>query len=131
MKKLLILLCIFCASCAVKNSITTTQGDKIKIEGTIKVLHMCDSEWIHRYDEKDLVKLNERARTEDKECDVMFFGSSSIRRWKSLQQDMAPLKVVNRGYGGATLRDLHHNYDIVMADYRPKCTQAYRYISLP
>lgn len=86
---------------------------------------MCDSEWIHRYDEKDLVKLNERARTEDKECDVMFFGSSSIRRWKSLQQDMAPLKVVNRGYGGATLRDLHHNYDIVMADYRPKCFVIY------
>lgn len=126
MKNLLLLLCLLCAtSCAVKNNIATVQGDKIKIEGSLKVSHLCDKKWIQRYEEKDLVVLKERALTEDKVCDVMFFGSSSIRRWKTLQQDMAPLKVVNRGYGGATLRDLHYNYEVVMADYQPKCFVIY------
>lgn len=125
MKKLLILLCLFCASCAVKNNIATTQKDKIKIEGSIAVSHLCDSEWVHRYDKTNIATLIERAKTEEKQCDVLFFGSSSIRLWKSLKEDMSPLRVVNRGYGGATLRDLHYNYPTVMADYKPKCFVIY------
>ncbi len=125
MKKLLLIISLLCTSCAVKQNFTTVQGDKIKIEGAIKVSHLCDKKWIERYEKRDLAVLKERAKSEEKECDVMFFGSSSIRRWKTLQQDMAPLKVVNRGYGGATLRDLHHNYEVVMADYKPKCFVVY------
>ena len=36
---------------------------------------------------------------------LLFIGSSSIRLWKTLAQDMAPYPVVQRGYGGAHLRD--------------------------
>lgn len=36
---------------------------------------------------------------------VLFYGSSSFRLWESLAVDMAPLAVVNRGFGGATLHD--------------------------
>ena len=36
----------------------------------------------------------------------MFLGSSSIRLWKTLADDMAPWPVVGRGYGGARLSDL-------------------------
>lgn len=32
---------------------------------------------------------------------VVFVGSSSIRMWDTLEADMAPLAVVNRGFGGA------------------------------
>jgi hypothetical protein len=37
---------------------------------------------------------------------VLFLGSSSFRLWESIQQDLVPLKVVRRAYGGARYRDL-------------------------
>ncbi len=37
---------------------------------------------------------------------VLFIGSSSIRLWDSIANDMAPYKPIQRGYGGATYRDL-------------------------
>jgi hypothetical protein len=36
---------------------------------------------------------------------VIFAGSSSIRLWTSLAEDMAPYPVIQRGYGGAKLSD--------------------------
>ena len=95
-------------------------ADKFTINGTISVKKECNTEWILRYEDNDIKALKERATVEPAECDVMFFGSSSIRLWSTLKEDMAPLTVVNRGYGGATLRDLHYNYPTVMAHYRPK-----------
>lgn len=37
---------------------------------------------------------------------VLFLGSSSIRRWDTIVQDMAPYPVIQRGYGGAQFSDL-------------------------
>lgn len=37
---------------------------------------------------------------------VLFVGSSSIRLWSTLAQDMSPYPVIQRGYGGARLSDL-------------------------
>jgi lysophospholipase L1-like esterase len=36
---------------------------------------------------------------------VVFTGSSSITFWHGLGRDMAPLAVVNRGFGGSQIRD--------------------------
>lgn len=36
---------------------------------------------------------------------VLFTGSSSIRLWSTLEEDMAPYPVIQRGYGGARLSD--------------------------
>ncbi len=36
---------------------------------------------------------------------ILFAGSSSIRRWETLAEDMAPYNVIQRGYGGAKLSD--------------------------
>ena len=38
--------------------------------------------------------------------EILFAGSSSIRFWKSLEKDMNPLKVLNRGFGGSIFSDL-------------------------
>lgn len=32
---------------------------------------------------------------------IVFVGSSSIRKWTTLERDMAPLAVINRGFGGS------------------------------
>jgi lysophospholipase L1-like esterase len=37
---------------------------------------------------------------------ILFVGSSSIRMWSALAQDMSPYPVIQRGYGGARLSDL-------------------------
>jgi hypothetical protein len=39
------------------------------------------------------------------ERSVLFTGSSSIRLWENLPEDMAPYPVIRRGYGGAKLSD--------------------------
>ena len=89
-------------------------------EGTIPVRSESDIEWITRYEDQ-IKGLDEKAVADTlSEVDVVFFGSSSIRLWKGLEEMMYPLSVVNRGYGGATLRDIHYNYKRVMAHYRPK-----------
>ena len=36
---------------------------------------------------------------------LVFAGSSSIRLWSTLKEDMAPYPVIQRGYGGAKLSD--------------------------
>lgn len=120
MRNLFILLLALAAfSCAPKQA-EPVQSDKYTVEGSIHFSKQCDVKWLTRYEDKYIKALLERAAIEPSECDVMFFGSSSIRLWKSLKEDFAPLTVVNRGYGGATLRDLHYNYETVMAHYKPK-----------
>lgn len=132
MKRLAVFVVVLlaCASCCGGKPATEPTGvgaveqhegrDVYHISASLPVDYTEDMEWVLRYDKNDVEELRQRAATEDKECDVLFFGSSSIRLWKSLQEDMAPLKVVNRGYGGAMLRDIHYNYETVLAEYRPK-----------
>ena len=37
---------------------------------------------------------------------VLFLGSSSFRLWDTIHEDLAPVKIVKRAYGGARFRDL-------------------------
>ena len=120
----ILLLCLMLAGCTSEAKVESVPAE-YEIHGTIPVDYVADMEWIRRYEATDIAVLKERAATEEKECDVLFFGSSSIRRWVSLHEDMAPLRVVNRGYGGATLRDLHYNYATVMDTYKPKAFVLY------
>jgi len=55
---------------------------------------------------QDVDKLSSGNHNDGGSEHVVFLGSSSIRLWESIQQDLAPLKVVRRGYGGARYRDL-------------------------
>ena len=53
-------------------------------------------------------------------CGFLFVGSSSIRFWRSLGYDMAPYAVINRGFGGAKIRDVNFYFDKVVAPYHPR-----------
>lgn len=56
--------------------------------------------------EPEIVKFENLDKIESYPSDaVMFAGSSSIRLWSTLNQDMAPYHVIQRGYGGAKLSD--------------------------
>jgi|JI10StandDraft_1071094.scaffolds.fasta_scaffold53202_2 lysophospholipase L1-like esterase len=44
---------------------------------------------------------------------ILFAGSSSIRMWTSLDADMAPFCVVNRGFGGSSIPDVTRHFSDV------------------
>jgi hypothetical protein len=56
---------------------------------------------------------------------ILFIGSSSIRMWDSLAVDMAPLKVINRGFGGSTLPEVLHYADQILFPYAPSMIVLY------
>ena len=49
---------------------------------------------------------------------ILFIGSSSIRLWKTLIEDMKPYSVIQRGYGGAHFRDMVFFTDRIMSDHQ-------------
>ena len=56
--------------------------------------------------ESDIQKFEELDRTNTYPGDaILFTGSSSIRMWNSIEEDMAPYPVIQRGFGGSKLSD--------------------------
>ncbi len=51
---------------------------------------------------------------------VVFTGSSSITFWSTLEQDMAPLPVMNRGFGGSRMNDVVYYAPRVVVAYQPR-----------
>jgi lysophospholipase L1-like esterase len=51
---------------------------------------------------------------------ILFIGSSSINFWSTLAQDMAPLPVINRGFGGSYMRDMVTYLDRIVLPYQPR-----------
>jgi hypothetical protein len=56
--------------------------------------------------ENDIQKFEQLDKSENYSQDaILFAGSSSIRLWSTLEKDMYPYPVIQRGYGGARLSD--------------------------
>jgi len=51
---------------------------------------------------------------------ILFTGSSSIRMWKTVAEDMVPLPVINRGFGGSTIPEVIYYADRIVFPYKPK-----------
>jgi len=51
---------------------------------------------------------------------IVFVGSSSIRFWDTLAEDMAPLPTVRRGFGGAHMSHVIHNARRIVTPYVPR-----------
>ncbi len=51
---------------------------------------------------------------------TLFVGSSSIRLWKTLAEDFPQHKVLNRGFGGSTLKDLDLYLEDIVLAYQPR-----------
>ena len=55
-----------------------------------------------------------------KKAKILFTGSSSIRFWDSLEEDMKPLEVLNRGFGGAQISHVIYHFEEIIKPYDPK-----------
>jgi GDSL-like Lipase/Acylhydrolase family len=59
-------------------------------------------------------------------CEVLFVGSSSIVKWKdTLAADMAPMPVINRGFGGSHIEYVNEWFDQLVAPYRSRAIVFY------
>ncbi len=56
----------------------------------------------------------------NRKVDIIFTGSSSIRKWVTLQSDMKGLRVLNRGFGGSTIPEAIYYSDILIFKHKPK-----------
>ena len=51
---------------------------------------------------------------------IVFTGSSTVLRWKTLDQDFPNLNVLNRGFGGSQIIDATHFADRIIFPYKPR-----------
>jgi lysophospholipase L1-like esterase len=51
---------------------------------------------------------------------LLFTGASTITKWKTLEQDLADQKVLNRAFGGSEIADVTHFADRMIFPYEPK-----------
>jgi len=56
---------------------------------------------------------------------IVFTGSSSVRLWTTLQEDMAPLTVIQRGFGGSVMADALYWIDTLVLKHRPRAVVLY------
>lgn len=70
--------------------------------------------------EDEIQKLERKiARIKNHEDLVVFYGSSSIRLWVKIEEDLAPLNVINLGFGGSSFEWMSHYYHRVFKDLHP------------
>jgi lysophospholipase L1-like esterase len=50
---------------------------------------------------------------------TLFVGSSSIRLWTTLAEDLPGITYINRGFGGSRTDDVLHFFDRIVAPYNP------------
>jgi len=76
-------------------------------------------EWqVRRYEQSD-------RRSTPLQGGILFTGSSSINLWSTLAEDMAPLPVLNRGFGGAHLDHVNRYARRIVLPYRPRMIVLY------
>jgi lysophospholipase L1-like esterase len=50
---------------------------------------------------------------------VLFTGSSTIRKWHTLSSDLPQVPILNRGFGGSTMKDLNYHRERIVFPYKP------------
>lgn len=56
---------------------------------------------------------------------VVAIGSSSMRLWRNIHEDLAPITIIHRGFGGSNLYDVIHYADRILLNYEPRAILLY------
>jgi len=72
----------------------------------------------------EINKLARKSKSKNKGR-VIFYGSSSIRKWKRLAKDFPAVPVVNQGFGGSTVNDCLYYADKAIIPYAPEAIVFY------
>ncbi len=99
----------------------TALGLGLALRGFLLVTPAQAQQWessIRKFEEMD--KLNP-----PKQGVIVFTGSSSIVRWVTLADDMKPLTVINRAFGGSQYSDVNQFAKRIVNVYRPSAVVVY------
>ena len=73
------------------------------------------------YFEKDIQKfLDQDKASPPPRNAILFIGSSSIVFWKTLETDMHPFRVINRGFGGSHIAHVNNYLEEIVLPYNPR-----------
>lgn len=72
------------------------------------------------YWENDIAKIEARYNGNYPQDVVVFIGSSSIRKWETLADDMAPIPALNHGFGGSKIKDSTYYLDRLVFPFKPR-----------
>lgn len=76
--------------------------------------------------EKDIKKFDSlNAVEKDNANSIMFLGSSYIRRWTNIRQDLEYKDIIHRGFGGCNLRDVAYYLKRIVYPHQPKAIFIY------
>ena len=70
--------------------------------------------------EDEVVKLEQRSAAIQNKNGLLFYGSSSIRQWESLDADFPGEHPINLGFGGSTLAACVWFFERLVLPYTPK-----------
>jgi lysophospholipase L1-like esterase len=51
---------------------------------------------------------------------IIFLGSSTFTLWSTMEKDMSPLVIVNRGFGGSKIADMTRYFDRIVLPHKPR-----------
>ncbi len=125
MKTLLSVLLLFFLSSPLSVIYAQEAKDSVRFREYLPVQHTDALSWIERYEGEVRERRAANDTLSDKSCDILFLGSSSINLWPDLAEDIAPLSFIRRSYGGAALRDMLYNYDVVARGFDPRMIVLY------
>ena len=76
--------------------------------------------------EREIAVLKRKVeQLENQKALTVFYGSSTIRLWKNMAQDLAPYQTLNLGFGGAFIHSLSHYFEHLFDGIAPKNIMLY------
>lgn len=69
--------------------------------------------------EAEVRQLENEIRVRGLQCPVVFYGSSSIRLWSTLAEDIGSSDILNLGFGGSTLEACVYFFDRLVTAAKP------------
>ena len=124
---LLIVLFLSACSSEIKEIETRIENRLAKTNTSISFFQLKrDAYYIYQWNKDETFRdeINEFKRLDNENFPekgkILFTGSSSIRFWDSLEEDMEPLEILNRGFGGAQISHVIHHFEDIVKPYNPK-----------
>lgn len=110
--RLLVLFFLFCTACQKPNY--------TQIALPFEVDYKLDrfEKTILDYEKQDSLKMPTQGG-------IVLAGSSSFLFWKTVRHDLAPLPIINRGFGGSTFPEVIHYLNRSVIKYQPKTVVVY------
>lgn len=130
-----------CLKTGVPTGLRPFEGAGHTLDGTKKKLDSCILEmgdWLYtrlrihgssqgvRRWEKDISAFDSLNKVEEyADGSVMFLGSSYIRMWTNIRQDLKQAKIIHRGFGGCNLADVAYYAERIVFPHQPKALFMY------